>query len=136
MMPYPGEQKAVTEPVLKPATPIVNKGGRPKKEVTTSAKTKEDLFRAFQQAGGLPRLVKLLQERPVGKTKESRKKKEQSDKLFLELAFNVLPKMVPKETSIDVETKSVIFQFTDRDPEEIKKKLEDKAIDIEFTKEA
>jgi hypothetical protein len=139
----PEENAAPTEvtdvPVEVTAEPPIKKTsnnplGRPKKEATTSAKTKEDLFRAFQQAGGLARLVKLIEAKKIGKTKESRSKAAQADKLFLDLAFNVLPRMVPKETSIDIETKSVIFQFTDRNPEEIRVK-DDRAIDIEFNKE-
>lgn len=136
------KENAVETPEKKKGNPLMQKGaqslnpfGRKGKELAVSAKTKEDLFKAFNQAGGLPRLVKLIQERKLGKTKESKAKAARADHLFLELAFNVLPRMVPKETSIDIETKSVVFQFTNANPEEIRQKVEQKAIDIEITKE-
>ena len=117
--------------------PSHNPLGRPKRELSTSAKTKDDLFKAFQQAGGLQRVVRLIEAKKLGKTKESRSKAAQADKLFLELAFNVLPRMVPKETTLDVETRSVVFQFTNMAQEEIKARIDKggDAIDIEFTKE-
>lgn len=137
----------VTQPVTEHVTEkgsVVpkNKGGRPPKPESISVQVKEDLFKAFRRAGGLDRLVKLLEEpkalRKEFKTAKAREKHEKrvylANKVFLEF-IKLLSSMVPKQTSIDVETKSVIFQFTNKDPEEIRKAIEDDVVDIQFSKE-
>ena len=85
--------------------------GKGNKPVSRSAEVKESYFRAFISAGGLKRLTDLIQQRKLGKTKESKHKASEADKRFLEFCYRVLPTLFPKKTELEVERRSVTFVF-------------------------
>jgi len=89
------------------------RSGKTGELVSKSADVKESYFRAFLMAGGLPRLVRLIEEKKQGKTKESRERAAIADKRFLEFCYRVLPTLFPKKTELEVERRSVIFVFGD-----------------------
>jgi hypothetical protein len=85
--------------------------GKGNKPVSRSAEVKEYYFRAFLSAGGLKRLTDLIQQRKLGKTKESKQKAAEADRRFLEFCYRVLPGLFPKKTELDIERRSVVFVF-------------------------
>jgi hypothetical protein len=113
--------------------------GRPSKNVSKAPEIKESFFRAFQKAGGMERLVKLIGEQKLGSspTTAKRKKAEEADRKFLEFCYKVLPQLFPKRTELEVETRSVKFVFAGgkvlTSEERITK--EEDVVDIQFEKE-
>lgn len=135
-------EDSVLEPKQKGGTPRKTSSsgtylpGRPSKTVSKAAEIKESFFRAFQKAGGLERLVKLLEAEKLGKspTKEKRRKSEEKDRRFLEFCYKVLPNLFPKKTELEVETRSVVFRFSDGKMEKFSEQVKrDDVVDIEFT---
>ncbi len=132
----------------RPKTKHVTKGAYlpsvKNQEVTKAAEIKESFFKAFEKAGGIDRLVRVISEvkLPKNPTQFMKDKKERQDRKFLEFAFKVLPALFPKKTELDIERRTVIFKFSGGKVEKFESEAtheqeveKDESVDAEIIKE-